>query len=351
MSANDKSIDDIKLRPIKYAILGYGGLAEFHQRRFNNLGLFELKGVCDIDFLRAEHAAWQGVIVYNSVQEIANDPEIELVLINCPGSGDGNAIIQLAKAKKHLFCEKHAAVNPKNWDAMVEVARQEDVLLVLNHNRRLDKDFRIVQDLVCKNTLGRVYKIVSNVSGGNGVFKEWMKYKSSYGGAMLNWGIHLIDQICLLDKSALQIKHCNLSYVLGHETEDGFELDLSFDSGLQAKIVVDNNSFIPQPRWQVWATRGSAIIHDWDCNGYIVFSKGVGSAISGVHLGNGYSKSKSQLNPNSIMQRKLPNVKLDQDMYYKNLAYSIRNGYNFDDNQSIKRVLSIALGALDVGKV
>lgn len=348
---SDKSLQDIKLNPIKYAVVGYGGMAEFHQNRLNNLGLFDIKGVYDKDYIRAEHAAWQGLIIYNSIQEIATDDEIEVVFVNVPSACDGEIVTSLIQHRKHIFCEKHVAVDPHKWDAMVNLAQEYKTIFVLNHNRRLDRDYCIVQDIIKSDTLGSVYKLTTNVSSCHGVFKTWMQSNSTYGGLMLDWGMHLIDQLLMLDKSPVSIVGCCLSHILGFDAEDGFELDLAFGSGLQAKVVVDTNSFVRQPRWQLWGTKGSAIIYDWDCNGEIVLSRNKNYEIIGTQVGNAYSKTMSPRNPSSLIHLPLPQPKVDQDEYYKRLAINVRNNrLCTSDNPTIKRVLNIMLASLKLGQ-
>jgi len=348
---NDPELVNISKKPIRYAVVGYGGMAEFHQKRLDHLGLFELKGVCDIDYLRSEHATWNGLESYPSVESIASDPEVEMVIVNVPSCGDGKIISTLAKGKKHIFSEKHAAVNLDTWDAMVNTTHENDVVFMLNHNRRLDKDFCTVQDILRRGVLGRVYKIVNTVVGGHGVFKGWMKEKSMYGGMMLDWGTHLVDQMCLLDSSEVSIQNCVLSHVQGYEVEDGFELDLVYASGLYAKIVVDTNTHILQPRWQIWGTNGSAVIYDWDCIGQVVIVDNSKDVIMGVQVGNAYSKSMSPRIPESLIKKNLPKVSVDHDHYYKEMAKCVRNGKRpTQDNNGIRKVISILNEALNTGR-
>ena len=64
---------------------------------------------------------------------------------------------------------------------------------------------------------------------------------------MLDWGVHLIDQMLKMIDAKVTSVYCDYSYQAGEEVDDGFDLEVKFNNGLIYRIVVDTNSFIELP--------------------------------------------------------------------------------------------------------
>jgi predicted dehydrogenase len=87
---------------------------------------------------------------------------------------------------------------------------------------------------------------------------------------MLDWGVHLIDQLMyMIDEKVVNI-FCKMYSVHYPEVDDNFRLTMTFESGLTAHIEVSTNNFITHPRWYVLGKTGTLQIDDWNCDGKIV---------------------------------------------------------------------------------
>lgn len=118
--------------------------------------------------------------------------------------------------------------------------------------------------------LGEVYIIESRVEGSRGMPKGWRTIKELGGGMMLDWGVHLIDQLMyMIDQKVVNV-FCKM-YSIGYsEVDDNFRLTMTFESGLTANIEVYTNNYITHPRWYVLGKQGTLQIDDWNCDGKIV---------------------------------------------------------------------------------
>ena len=70
--------------------------------------------------------------------------------------------------------------------------------------------------------LGHVFRIESRVHGSRGIPGDWRKEKVHGGGMVLDWGVHLLDQICLLYTSLQQMRY---DFIIEMNIEDGSYLD------------------------------------------------------------------------------------------------------------------------------
>ena len=157
--------------------------------------------------------------------------------------------------------------------------------------------------------------------GGNGIPGAWRKERARGGGMMLDWGVHLIDQMLLMIKSPVKSLYCEYSYIYGEEVDDGFSLTADFENGVKYRIVVATDCFRNLPRWQVYGTKGTATVADWDLSGGItrVLVK-EGDMPAGIKAGNGFTRTMAPREGDSVEEKPLPLVHAEPFAFYKNFA-------------------------------
>ena len=316
---------------MKIAIIGYGGMGHWHGVRiksYNELGIgesLELKGVYDINEERCKLAKSEGYVVYSSANEIWEDSEIEAVIIATPNDVHIDYVKQASKAKKHVICEKPVSMNSQEAIEMFDVAESEGVNFEVHQNRRWDEDYLTVKNIYDNNLIGDVYLIESRVMGGNGIPGAWRKEIKHGGGMMYDWGVHLIDQMYQMINANVTSVYSEYSYIYGEEVEDGFALTANFDNGVKYRIVVATDSFRNLPRWQVYGTKGTATINDWDITGGVTtIVDGEENNVQGIKAGNGLTKTMAPRSSNSINESELSIVKAKPYEFYRNFVKACR---------------------------
>ena len=83
---------------------------------------------------------------------------------------------------------------------------------------------------------------------------------------MLDWGVHLIDQMLKLIPKKITRVWCDMTNITTDEVDDGFNLHLTFEGGERATVEVGTYNFIALPRFYMQARGGSALIEDWRQN-------------------------------------------------------------------------------------
>lgn len=251
-------------------IVGYGGMGSYHVQLIEPVAQLAVSGVFDIVDYRLKLAEASGLRTYPSLEAVLADETVDIILIATPNDVHKQIAIQALQAGKHVVCEKPVTITSADFLEITEAAKQANRVFTVHQNRRWDEDFRIIKEMIEKRTIGEPFHIESRVQGANGIPGDWRQLKAYGGGMLLDWGVHLLDQLLLLTDSKIERVSGVLSSILGTEVDDGFTSYIEFKDGLTALIEVGTTNFVKLPRWYVKGTEGTAVIRDWDLSGEIV---------------------------------------------------------------------------------
>lgn len=247
----------------RLGIVGYGGQGAWHATWAQKSDVIELAGIYDISEKRVQAAKDNGIHVYASLSELLTDSSVDIVLCATPNDVHKEIVIASLRAGKHVVCEKPVALSVEDFDDMVSAARENGVYFTVHQNRRWDVDYLAIKSLIASGEIGDTINIESRIHGSRGIPSDWRCHKEYGGGMILDWGVHLIDQMLLLIPEKVTGIYCEITNVTTDEVDDGFKLSLTFESGKRAYIEVGTYNFISMPRFYMQARGGSALIEDW----------------------------------------------------------------------------------------
>ena len=320
---------------IKTSIIGYGGMGEYHAEQIRTVSCLEIAGVYDINPEKVSKARNSGYKGYDFLEECLSDESVSLVIIAAP-----NNFHKELKSGKHVICEKPSMMNAKELNEVYNVAHECGKIFTVHQNRRYDKDFQIVKTALKNNVITKPFYIESRVQGSRGVPGDWRCVKEAGGGMLLDWGVHLIDQILLLVDSRVSEIYAHLLSVKFDDVDDNFKVLMKFENGTSVLVEVDTYTFIPLPRWHISTETGTLVINDWDCNGKITKANLVEFKWEDgiVYTSAGPTKTMAPRPIETIEEIPLPEVKTDWKDYYLNIADAIQNGADVlvTEKQSIR---------------
>ncbi|MDR0288417.1 MAG: Gfo/Idh/MocA family oxidoreductase [Clostridiales bacterium] len=253
-------------------IIGFGGMGKYHHACFSDYGRAVVAGIYDIDEDVRKDAESKGIKVYSSQLDMLDDPEIDCVILAVPNNFHKVISIESLRKGKNVLCEKPVTINSRDLLEIMGTAKETGKVFTIDQNRRTNKDFVLVKDSISKGLLGDPYFIESRVCGSRGIPGGWRCVKELGGGMMLDWGVHLIDQMMYMIPERVVDVYCRMTDKK-YGCDDNFKLLINFSSGINAHIEVGTNNFIQLPRWYVCGTEGTLQIDDWDCNGKIIRAK------------------------------------------------------------------------------
>ena len=251
-------------------IIGYGAMGGWHAKYIDSYSKTKVKGIFDINPERNKYAENRGYMVYPSKDAMFADVEIDAIIIATTNESHKELSVAAMAAGKHVICEKPTTLNSAELQEIIAASKKYSRVFTINQNRRTNKDFTLMRQKIEEGLIGDVYIIESRVQGSRGIPKGWRTLKELGGGMMLDWGVHLIDQIMyMIDEKVVSV-YCNMYSIEHPEVDDNFRLTIIFESGLTAIVEVSTNSYIALPRWYVLGKTGTLKIDDWDCDGKVV---------------------------------------------------------------------------------
>ena len=228
-------------------------------------------GVYDIDPKRMELAKSEGFEkLYDSYEAMLADESLDIIVVATPNNFHKPLVCQALEAGKAVVCEKPVAMSSGELQDMMDTAKRTGSLFTIHQNRRADADYLAMREQAESGLLGKVFEIESRVTGSRGIPEGWRQYAVAGGGMMLDWGVHLIDQLMMMNPTPVTSVFCDMYHVAYQECDDGFKLQLKFEDGVMATIEVGTSHYIEAPRWYVCGDRGALTIPDWSCNGKVV---------------------------------------------------------------------------------
>ena len=309
----------------RIAVVGYGGMGGWHVKHLLDSDVAECAGIWDIDEKRRELAESRDIHVYKSLEDVLADKTVDIITIAVPNEWHMPIAIQAMEAGKHVICEKPVCMDHTELEKIVAVSQKTGMLFTTHQNRRWDCDYLMMKDVYASGNLGDVFCIESRYHGSRGIPGDWRGHKEHGGGMMLDWGVHLIDQMVgiVYDRKIERI-YCRCDHITNKEVDDGFRLDLYFEGDLCAHIEVGTSHFISMPRFYMTGTNGAAMITGWkdDCR-VVSCHKWEEKDVVPVVTAAGLTKTMAPRDEKTTTETIIPRPDSDVHDFYRNFCLAV----------------------------
>jgi len=247
---------------IRWAILGTGNIA----RQFAT----GLKAVSDAKLLavgsRSAHNAEKFAAdfsvprIYPTYQQLANDPDLDIIYIATPHPFHMENSILCLKAGRSVLCEKPFAINAKQAKKMITAAKANKVFLMEAMWTRFLPAVEKVRKLLDKQIIGRPQMVQANFGfKADAIPKHRLLNPKLGGGALLDVGVYCISFASMVfNKPAKKITSMAHIGKTGVDEQSAYILGYDKD---QMAVLTSTLSVNTENDAIITGTKGSIKIH------------------------------------------------------------------------------------------
>lgn len=272
----------------RIALIGCGGISRIHIEGFNRVGdRAEVVAVCDVNNANARKRAEEagGAAVYSDWNELLANEKIDAVDICLPHHLHRPAILDSAKAGKHILCEKPLCLSMKEAREITAAVKKARVLYMSAHNQIFDPIVRKAKALIDDGAIGEVYYIRTQdcfrldplVRGDREALAWRADPKTQGGGELIDTGYHPSYLLLFLAGSPVdQVAPALGNFTKTLRAEDTAAVNVRFKNGVIGQILTS---------WAFPNPHGAHQIHAIGSKGQIF-----GSHNDLYHLLNGFEQ-------------------------------------------------------------
>ena len=336
-------------------VVGYGGMGGWHTRYMLTSDAINLLGIYDIKQERADLAEQNGIHAYASWEEVLADPKVDFVTLAVPNELHKPLAIEAMSRGKHVVSEKPVTLSMDSLERMIAASKKAGKIFSVHQNRRFDVDALAMKQIHDSGEIGEVINIESRIHGSRGIPSDWRGIKKYGGGMLYDWGIHIIDQACMILGYDVASVRCQFDHITNNEVDDGFKLWIEYQSGKQAYCEVGTYNFIDMPRFYMRAQKGSAIITHWTKPAHVVKCKAWHeSDVIPVVNGSGLTKTMAPRDEITVDEYDLARPVSDVHDYYRNFTRAMdgleEQMVTHDQMRCILKIIMTAFESVEKGE-
>lgn len=149
----------------------------------------------------AKAEAWQkkhnladkNIYNYQNFDEIANNPDIDVVYVVLPPSMHEEYVVRAANAGKHVWCEKPMAMTEGECQRMIDACNKNKQTLSIGYRIQHEPHNKEYRRIVKEQLLGKVTGVENAAGYFDGRTDHWKQKRELGGGVLLDMGVYAIQ--------------------------------------------------------------------------------------------------------------------------------------------------------------
>ena len=175
---------------IRIGLLGAGRIGQIHARAVSAMDKVEIVAVHDPRDEAAGYVQAMTGARRATLMEIADDPEIDAVIIASPTDQHAEQILEAVQGGKHIFCEKPIDLNMDKVRECVDAVEKAGIQMMIGFNRRFDSNFDAIKKNIDNGEVGKVELVQITSRDPSAPPVDYLK---SSGGLFVDMMIHDFD--------------------------------------------------------------------------------------------------------------------------------------------------------------
>lgn len=179
----------------------------------------------------------QNIYNYGNFDQIADNPDIDVVYIVLPPSLHAEYVIKAAKAGKQVWCEKPMAMTVAECEGMINACRENKVQLSIGYRMQHEPNTRDIMAFAKEKPYGAIQKVIAAAGYYDGRTNHWKQKKAMGGGATYDMGVYCINGVRYAtgkEPIAVKASKSTTRPNVYTEVDETMNFDLFFDDGTVA---------------------------------------------------------------------------------------------------------------------
>ena len=311
---------------IQVGLVGYGMAGTvFHAPLISSVADLELKKIVSSNPAKVI-ADYPDAKVVSSLDELLDDPAIELVVVAAPNTVHFSSAKQALEAGKHVVVDKPFTNSTQDAEELIALAAKQNRLVSVFQNRRWDNDFLTLKNSIQSGLLGEIYSYEAHYDRFRpNVQHRWREQDLPGSGMLYDLGAHLIDQALHLFGTPKTVLADLQKQRSGSEVVDYFHILLDYG---KLRVILHSSCIVrqPGPHFQLHGDRGSFIKYGLDSQEDLLKAGGrPGDAGWGADKPEFYGEITFD-NSGLTVKGKVETLAGTYEEYYRQLAKAIREG-------------------------
>jgi UDP-N-acetyl-2-amino-2-deoxyglucuronate dehydrogenase len=227
---------------VGFGLLGAGLIAPFHARALRASSKARLVAITDTNMDRRERLAAEFQCAgYSCLEEMLENPEVDVVNVLTPNHLHFDAVIQIARTGKHVLVEKPPAMSLREVDEMATACRFANVQIGVVLQCRARKAIQAMRAAIREGRFGKIYHADAYMKWFRAAdyygMDPWRSSQQSGAGVTIQQAFHYIDLLQHLVGPVRKV-HARMSN-LAHPTvklEDDLLAFVDYECGAQGVV-------------------------------------------------------------------------------------------------------------------
>lgn len=225
---------------LTFGVIGAGRIGQLHINYLRTHKDVKIKWISDLYCDKMEDWIKKAGIENKTKDhmDIINDPEVDVVVICSPTDTHVDIIKEACAKGKHIFCEKPISLSIDEAKIALEAVKEANVKLQMGFNRRFDKNFKELRDILNKGELGNIQTLRITSRDPEPPPVEYIKRS---GGLFMDMMIHDFDMARYLMQSEITEVYATGGALVNPDIAQYYDIDtalvtLKFENGSMAMI-------------------------------------------------------------------------------------------------------------------
>ncbi len=228
----------------------------------------QIEVVAGADFNRRVLQTFQaryGARVYDSVEKLCEDPDVDAVWISTPNKFHASHTITAAQHGKHVVVEKPMAISLQEAEGMIEAADKNGIKLVCGHTQSFGPHVQTMRRIIQSGRLGKLRAMHV------WAYTDWMLRPrtpeeldlAQGGGVPYRQGPHQIDTLRLLGGGMVRSVRGTIGqWFEGRSIPGYYSAYLDFEDGTVATLMHNGYGYFLASELVPWGTNKSRYTYE-----------------------------------------------------------------------------------------